>query len=377
MNDDSGCDDSRIERAWFHTLRIPLPHVVFLGDIRIAHREFAICHISTSNGTTGWGATLTRGAPVEAIAKRFLPPLLVKQAADQIQSRWEAMMAWAKGRSDRAVAMRAVSIADIALWDVQARRAKVPVCRALGGAPQRLPILVPAGYRREGEGPEGLRREMEHYAAKQVPAVKLMMTTAGVARAADAIITARKLLGPAVALGIDLLGTAHDAPAAASAHQAVAEAQLDFIEDPFDPADVEKLRALKARVDCKLVTGEKTDDQDDAVTLASSAAIDAARFDATVCGGVTAWMRMHAAAKAQGLPVWPHVFPEFHAHLSAATGQPYVESPAPPYDTLNLSALLRDPPAIRDGHWHMSDRPGWGCDLDRDRLNRYLVNGEP
>ena len=46
--------------------------------------------------------------------------------------------------------------------------------------------------------------------------------------------------------------------------------------------------------------------------------VDYVRADATVCGGITEFLRIAALAGAHGRSVSPHVFPEIHVHLAAA-----------------------------------------------------------
>jgi L-alanine-DL-glutamate epimerase-like enolase superfamily enzyme len=82
---------------------------------------------------------------------------------------------------------------------------------------------------------------------------------------------------------------------------------------------------------------------------------------------------MHALAAAQHQPVWPHCFPEIHAHLAAATGAPFVESPLPTYETVNFAAVLTSPLPINGGFYELSDRPGLGLELDDERLHAFRV----
>ncbi len=366
--------NDRITRAEVFTIRVPLPCIVFLGKHRIAEREFAIAVIESSNGTRGWGHTFTRGNPVAALAREHFLPLLLGEDAGLTERLWQKMTGAAFVLESEALAMRAISILDIALWDWKARRANMPLYRLLGGVANKVPVLVPCGYRRENDPRHTLSREVEQYLADGITAVKMMYTAEEIQAQAGEINRLRKSLSTEVFLGNDFYSTGASAAELLDALEAVKEAGLDFVEDPFPLSARDEFTAFRRDWKGALVTGENVSTLSEARDLCESGWINAARFDATVCGGVTAWMRMRALAAAKQQPVWPHSFPEIHAHLAAATGEPFVESSLPVFETVRFADVLETPLPIRDGHYELPDRPGLGLDLNFGKIEALRVH---
>jgi D-arabinonate dehydratase len=281
---------------------------------------------------------------------------------------WNKMARAASFYGAEALAMRAISILDIALWDLKARRANLPLYQLLGGVTKRIPVLVPCGYRREGDSNYNLRSEFQHYRDAGITAVKTMFPPSQLKAQAATINDARTALGRDILFGNDFFATGVNAPELLRALDTLTDGKLDFIEDPLPLASRQEFAALRQNWKGILVTGETVSTLAAAQDLCQSGWINAARFDATVCGGVTAWMRMNALAAAQQLPVWPHCFPEIHAQLAAATGAPFVESTLPAYETINFAATLASPLPIAAGFYELPNRPGLGLELDEEKL---------
>ena len=96
--------------------------------------------------------------------------------------------------------------------------------------------------------------------------------------------------------------------------------------------------------------------------------------DATVCGGVTEWLRIAQLAAGFDLPMAPHWAPDLHAHLVAAVENGLtVEYFTPDEDIVNFPTLLASHLDISDGLIHLSQAPGHGIDLDAAAVARYTV----
>ncbi len=86
---------------------------------------------------------MNSGAPAfHALIEGYLAPVLVGQDAGNTEYLWQQM--WWKvhysGRGGHATS--AISAVDIALWDLKARRAKMPLWRLLGGFNSRVPCYA-------------------------------------------------------------------------------------------------------------------------------------------------------------------------------------------------------------------------------------------
>jgi mandelate racemase len=83
-------------------------------------------------------------------------------------------------------------------------------------------------------------------------------------------------------------------------------------------------------------------------------------------GGVSGWLEAAALAQAAGIEMSSHLYPEFSAHLLAATPTchwlEYVDWASP---------VLEQPIEIRDGQAIIPNRPGAGITWNEDAVNRY------
>ena len=61
----------------------------------------------------------------------------------------------------RGMTTRAISGIDIALWDLRAKVAGMPLYKMLGGFRDRMPTYITGGYYEEGKGLQELQQEMQ------------------------------------------------------------------------------------------------------------------------------------------------------------------------------------------------------------------------
>src|SRR4029079_922186 len=121
--------------------RIPLPAV--LSDSthgEIAHFELVTARLRDADGAEGVGYTYTVGAGAGAIRALLeeLAPLLVGQDAEGIEGLWQRMWWGCHYVGRGGLAAFAIAAADIALWDLRARRARLPLWKILGGHRPRV-----------------------------------------------------------------------------------------------------------------------------------------------------------------------------------------------------------------------------------------------
>src|SRR4249920_1109925 len=134
----------KLAESGFH--RIPL--TVALSDSthgKIKAFELITCRVRDSDGTEGVGYTYTvgrNGGAVADILRREIPELVEGQDADDTEAVWQRVW-WALHYGGRGGAsVLAQSALDIALWDLKARRANLPLWRLLGGFDRRVPCYA-------------------------------------------------------------------------------------------------------------------------------------------------------------------------------------------------------------------------------------------
>ena len=115
------------------------------GDINAF--ELITVRIRDSDGSEGVGYTYTvgrNGGAVADILRREIPELIEQQEADHTEAIWQRVW-WALHYGGRGgPSVLALSAIDIALWDLKARRAKLPLLAAIGRV--RRPCTVLRGW---------------------------------------------------------------------------------------------------------------------------------------------------------------------------------------------------------------------------------------
>src|SRR5689334_23455345 len=98
-------------------------------------RNFVTLKLVTEDGVHGLGdATLNgREQAVASYLRDHVAPLLVGRDAHAIEDTWQFLYRGAYWRRGP-VTMSAISAVDVALWDIKARKAGMPLYQLLGGA---------------------------------------------------------------------------------------------------------------------------------------------------------------------------------------------------------------------------------------------------
>lgn len=192
----------RIESIVARTVAVPMSRPVVMGDLRYDVREYLIVEIRTDEGVVGQGFGMTRNGPIGEIIRLNLGPLLVGQDPLLIERIWERLYYTNLPISQRGLYLRAMSIVDLALWDLKGIVASQPVWKLFGGFRIRAPAIVAGGYPRGGHTRDDLARELAGYRDRGITAVKL---AAGLIQDdCDRLEVAREVLGSDVRLAFDV-----------------------------------------------------------------------------------------------------------------------------------------------------------------------------
>ena len=369
------CHDP-IARVDAVTVGIDLPTPLLLGSTEIGRREYAVVTVTTEDGLSGSSYSLTRALPLAAAVRTALAPLLVGADSALIAAAWDRCYRATAPGGRTGILMRGLSLVDIALWDIKAKRAGLPLWAMLGGHRREVPVLVVGGYPRPDRSVAETGEIAASYLRRGHPLVKL-------ARLPEPAET-RTMLAAAAAAADGATGRfVVDAGWFwRSAREALAEirmwgdVELAWLEDPLPPEDVAACAALRADGPFPLGIGDNLTDPHLLRRLAQDRALDVVRLDVTSIGGVTAAAKVVAWAEAAGLPVSTHVYPELHVHLCAGwAGCTYLETFDPednPFDP--ASRLFRSRVEFADGKARAPNAPGLGLELDDEFVDAHRLD---
>ncbi|GAA4356895.1 enolase C-terminal domain-like protein [Variovorax defluvii] len=343
-------------------VKVPLPQPLRLGDVEIKSRDYVAVRIETDAGVHGDALGYPRGTPLVDTLARVSQGLV---GTDPLLRRAGLHGFRLANATSMPVYARALSLLDVALWDLAARHARMPLYKMLGGLRTRAPVTAVAGYYMNTRSVEDIAQEVAMRLDQGYPRVKVMLKgddpdydvryVEAVTRVAQGRVAA------------DAHWTWRSLTEAMRFCRAVDGAGLAFLEDPFGPQDGDLTVALQQKLSTPVAAGEDVIDLRSMRRLADG--ISVLRVDATTCGGVTGALAALQLAEMGGSTVFPHVFAPLHLHLACAFPQVEGVEFIPPESGADpLDVLLRRPLVVTDGWMAADDEPGAGLELDWARV---------
>jgi L-alanine-DL-glutamate epimerase-like enolase superfamily enzyme len=356
------------------TIRIPLSTPIVMGELKFDGREYLVLEIVTDEGLTGLGFGMTRDAPLAAVVAKNIAPRLLGMDALASEKAWQTLYDTNLTIGQRGIFMRCLSAVDIALWDIKAQAAGMPLWQLLGGVRERIPVSVAGGYPRPGRTLDSLGEEVARYASQGYPWIKIAAgpladDTERLAVSADAIGDSK--------LAYDAHWAWRTLPEVVPTVRTWDVFDIAFIEDPF-PSDSPALAArLRERTGIPLALGEDVTGRFAYRDLIAEAMPEILRLDATSMGGISEAVKVCAMAAAESIPVLPHIFPELHVHLAAALPIVMAVEVTDPVEEIDLLwNVLENPLRAVQGHVTAPTAPGLGVNLDREALKRFTTGVE-
>jgi L-alanine-DL-glutamate epimerase-like enolase superfamily enzyme len=346
------------------TICLPLTRPVVFGDLVYRTRDYSVLRLRDDDGVEGVGWGMTRGAPLTETVHAMAP--LVDGADPEMSEQiWRRLYQASIPYGQRGISMRALSLFDIALWDMRSRRLGLPLWRLFGGARESLPVSVGGGYFREQREAADVAEELRGYVDAGFRHVKIPGGGWEAERERDWVSRARDAVGPEIELAVDAHWTWEDIEDARRVLNTWEDARLAWVEDPLWPEAVGAHATLRRVTRTPLAVGDEQSGRWAYENLLRAEAADIWRVDVTTVGGFTEARRIAAMAGAAGIPVSVHVYPELHVHLAASEpGVLAVEYTEPAQEIDLCHRFLDRPAAPRDGRLDVPTGPGLGVEID-------------
>lgn len=359
-----------VERVEAWTVSLALRRPVHFGALTYTTRDYTVVRLQDRDGAEGVAWGMTRGAPLTP-AVHAMAPLVEGSDPDLTEATWQRLYAASIPYGQRGISMRALSLLDVALWDLRARRAGLPLWRLLGGARGSVPVSVGGGYYREQREPDDIAAELRGYVERGIDHIKVPGGGWTPREEGRWIERVREAVGDDVELAVDAHWSWQDVQSARAVLATWEGARLAWVEDPLWPEAAAAHAALRRATTIPLAVGDEQSGRWAYQNLLLSEAADIWRVDVTTVGGFTEARRIAALAATWGIPVSTHVYPEVHVHLAAAEpGVLAVEYTDPDAD-IDLCHRFLDPVAApTDGHLDAPMGPGLGVTVDWDLVTR-------
>ncbi|OZC66117.1 enolase [Rhodococcus sp. 06-462-5] len=319
---------------------------------------FLFAEIRTEQGHEGigFGYSKRAGGPAQFAHAQEIAPVLIGEDPNDIGKIWTKLV-WAGASVGRSgVATQAIAAIDIALWDLKAKRAGLPLAKLIGSSRDSVQTYNTSG----GFLHTPIEEVMENAAmslANGIGGIKLKVGQPDWRTDIARVTAVREFLGDDVPLMVDA-NQQWDRPTAQRMGRILEQFDLVWIEEPLDAYDAEGHAQLARSLDTSIATGEMLASVGEHVRLIEAGSVDILQPDAPRIGGITQFLKLAALAEHHNLQLAPHFAMEIHLHLAAVYPlQTWVEH----FDWLD--PLFDEHLETRDGRMHLSARPGLGFTL--------------
>jgi D-galactarolactone cycloisomerase len=377
----------RIRSVKPYCLRVRLNKPFRFSQWSYDHREAILVAVESDDGMRGWGEAFAPASTVAQAVSDFFAPLLIGRDAWEHEALWHLMFARSLPYGQKGAMVAAISAIDIALWDMRARAAGLPLYRLLGGAEVKsIPGYATGFYFDEGDTSALARKfasEAEQYRNLGFRAMKLKVGL-GVRADAELVAAVRSAAGEGVRVMMDA-NHAYDATNAIALGRLVENLDITWFEEPVSPLDIDGYVDVRRALRIPIAGGECEYTRFGFDALLRRHAVDYAQPDVCACGGITEAMKIATLASVAGVHVTPHVWGS--AIGQAAAAHFYAARPTHPGSLVPEEKLIecdqtenplrteivREPVPVEHGCVMVPQGPGLGVEIDENALARYGI----
>jgi len=344
--------------------------------------EIVVVTVTTDDEINGIGFCSTSalgGSILETLINSVIAPILTGSDPQETDALWLQMYQALPRRGGDGIMRNAIAAVDFALWDIKGKAADQPVWKLLGGNRTLIPTYANCAHHLPVDQ---LAERAQSYVAKGHKAMKIRGTRSFVtlAEATARVQAVREAIGPDVRLMVDVNGS-WDVDTAIQQLQKWQPYNVYWLEEPVSPDNIKGYAKVRARSgDTYIAGGEQHTGLAEFQMLIDSGGIDVAQPNAAITGGITDFLRIHAYATGQAVPVSPWNLQQVHIHLAA--GLPnvqWIEYFMADNALLEFQGKLIKGPAleemVRDDGVYLKapTAPGLGIEVDLEFGRSYLT----
>lgn len=304
----------QIKITGIETDLLRLPPAPFTGD---AIHDFGaasggvVLRILTDAGITGWGYTnfqAIAGAPrvVQTILEQEIKPILVGQDPafpKRIRADlWRAL----EYQGMQGLTQFALSVVDIAIWDILGKSAGLPVYKMLGACRDRMPAYAMCGWYRENDKDHSqYKRTINETLEQGYRAFKVKVGRYGLDDDVERIEVGRKTAGKDIKIMVDA-NQVFTRPEAIRRGKVYQQLGCFWFEEPLPPYDLDGFAEIARELDMRVATGENLYNKTAFMQLLERKGVDVVQPDNRRAGGPSEWMEIGALSDGFGLELASH-----------------------------------------------------------------------
>ncbi|MBK6006580.1 mandelate racemase/muconate lactonizing enzyme family protein [Ramlibacter ginsenosidimutans] len=376
--DAAGLASFRLAKVEALVFRVPVEQPVQTSFGIMHDRPAVLVRVEDTEGAVGWGEIWCNFPSVGAehrarLLESAVAPILLERAWDTPEQAFDAVSkrlhVLGIQTGEPGTIAQTIAGADIALWDLVARRIGQPLWRLFGGT-NRIGVYASGLNPTEPERLAAAKRDEGFRAFK-------LKVGFGAERDASNLRGLRDLLGDDATLMVDA-NQAWDVDQAAEMARRLADFRLQWMEEPI-PADRpwSEWVQLAGRSPIPLAAGENMRGHAQFAEALSTSAFAVVQPDLGKWGGFSGCLPVARAVLGAGRMFCPHwlgggIGLVASMHLKAAVGGAgYVEVDANPNPLREL--LARPYPAVVEGAVTLCEEPGLGVAPDLDAVRGLRV----
>ncbi|MGY5058546.1 mandelate racemase/muconate lactonizing enzyme family protein [Streptomyces sp. 900105755] len=370
-----GDDGAVITSVETYALAVPLKRPIADSTAAMAHWTVPVVEIRTADGRVGTGVSGVHCAPelLSDVILSYYADALLDTSSEDILGTWKRLYWLPTHWMGRAgVVHMALAMVDIALWDLAAQRAGMPLWRLLGGTQESVEAYNTDGgwlNLSDGELVRDLTALVDHGWSR----VKIKVGRPDWREDARRVRAVRRALGDDVTLMCDA-NQRWDLSTANQIMPVLEEAAMDWVEEPFHADDLQSHARLQASTRLDVAAGESIYSYHQFASFMAADAIRVVQADVTRVGGVTEFLQIASHAAARGLRFAPHAgdMMQVHQHLVGT-----VLSEVPPlveFIPWTQEAFV-ERSVVREGLMERPQEPGASTAIDPAARVRWQIPG--
>jgi L-alanine-DL-glutamate epimerase-like enolase superfamily enzyme len=365
----------KITAAESFILDVPIGSTIADSMQSVTHLEFVGLTIDTDQGITGTGYTITvghGGSVIQNVIDTLYIDDLTGKDPHNVREIWQELYFGRAHWIGRAGATTmAQSAVDIALWDILAKAAELPLWQLLGGARESdIPIYnTHAGWLNYSI--EQLTDEARQLIDQGYTALKMKVGLKDYREDHRRVRAVRQAIGDSILLMVDA-NQKWDLMQASLAAHLLEDLDLSWLEEPLHPDDIRAHQVLAGRTGIPIALGEHVYTTHAFRDYIENDAVDVIQVDVCRIGGITPWLEVAAVANSYGLRVCPHCgdLMQVHQHLVKAIPNNWYLEVIPIWEEGPFINQIR----LQDGKCLAPAGPGASTDFTKQAFGKYRVN---
>jgi mannonate dehydratase len=400
---------SAVDRA---TRGMPAPRIKDVTVIEVgggANNDSTVVKVTTDqDGLYGYGcATATfpggRAKLVRAAVEQYLKPIAVGRSADRIEQIWQLCYMSSYYKNDFVLNCAIGGLCD-ALWDIKGRQAGMPVYQLVGGKLRdAAEFYLHVGF---GGGDDPAKQLVENSKKLAATGCRFLLvamflrdgagtTLDGQPKFDDGstpfdrdkeirkVLTSfeafRKQMPPEIGLGIDVHSLL-DPIRGLQFGKDMEQFRLFYCEDLFSPEEAGHYRILRQQSATPLAIGELWNNPHEWQPLVEERLIDYIRHHVSHIGGFTAARKIAAFASNYEVKFAWHGAPTSPVGRMTNLTLDLTNTNFGIHEHFEFSSLVQDiyhgAAEIKDGYAWISEKPGWGIEIDEALAAKHPITDE-